>query len=423
MTPELSDAICQFYKDQKGKTPPEAELSFLLACRENSMYGMSIYNAKERGQPVRIGINAHGIGVFTEQLRTHYVVWQSMHQLEYQRKSFTIKLKPGEKEGKNNLVFKLDDEGSAKRCWKTAVDHHTFFRLLQPADKHNSLFSFGSTRRPEGRTLIQAKMASQMFDGTPAAPQMSSARVVSRSPENPTYQAASPVEEGRVIMESTTTRTYHIETREATSPRSDAFDGTTDETSESDKKHKEKPKSKHDTSSSSNSSVEVEERHHILHGETDNTKRNSPERSTAIGTEFATHNDQTTIIKHTNEQTNGWETTESPSTEMSGVLRQPSNLGQTVLPLSSSPNKTDEFVEESETISSKVVTTGNRTVETITYTTIKDGVQHSRVEHRVTVNPSEVDSEAALKRAIAESTGLSSRYQVQGLSVPIHSNE
>ncbi|KAI6222127.1 Moesin/ezrin/radixin-like protein 1 [Aphelenchoides besseyi] len=232
MTPELSDAICQFYKDQKGKTPPEAELSFLLACRENSMYGMSIYNAKERGQPVRIGINAHGIGVFTEQLRTHYVVWQSMHQLEYQRKSFTIKLKPGEKEGKNNLVFKLDDEGSAKRCWKTAVDHHTFFRLLQPADKHNSLFSFGSTRRPEGRTLIQAKMASQMFDGTPAAPQMSSARVVSRSPENPTYQAASPVEEGRVIMESTTTRTYHIETREATSPRSDAFDGTTDEVGE-----------------------------------------------------------------------------------------------------------------------------------------------------------------------------------------------
>ncbi|KAI6208473.1 FERM domain-containing protein [Aphelenchoides besseyi] len=232
ITPELSETICKFYKDQKGKTPPEAELSFLLACRENAMYGMSIYNAKERSQPVRIGINAHGISVFSEQLRTHYVVWQSMHQLEYQRKTFTIKLKPGEKEGKNNLVFKLDDEGSAKRCWKTAVDHHTFFRLLQPADKHNSLFSFGSTRRPEGRTLIQAKMASQMFDGTPTAPQMSSARVVSQSPENPTYQAASPVEEGRVIMESTTTRTYHIETREPTSPRSDAFNGTTDEVGE-----------------------------------------------------------------------------------------------------------------------------------------------------------------------------------------------
>lgn len=34
MTPELADKIVHFYKDQKGKQPPEAELAFLLACRE-----------------------------------------------------------------------------------------------------------------------------------------------------------------------------------------------------------------------------------------------------------------------------------------------------------------------------------------------------------------------------------------------------
>ncbi|KAI6223635.1 FERM domain-containing protein [Aphelenchoides fujianensis] len=229
MTPELSDAICQFYKDQKGLTPPEAELAFLEVCRTNAMYGMSMFDAKEKKEHVRIGINAAGICVFVGQLRTHHVVWQSMHQLEYQRKTFTIKLKASEKDGRGNLVLKLPDEAAAKRCWKTAVDHHTFFRLLQPPEKHNSLFGFNSSRRPEGRTLIQTKMASQMFDGTPAAPQMSSARLVSRSPENPTYQPASPVEEDpdreRVIVQSTT-RTYHIETREASSPRAEAAHGS-----------------------------------------------------------------------------------------------------------------------------------------------------------------------------------------------------
>jgi hypothetical protein len=39
MSSELAEKIIYFYKDQKGKTPPEAELAFLLTCRENAMYG------------------------------------------------------------------------------------------------------------------------------------------------------------------------------------------------------------------------------------------------------------------------------------------------------------------------------------------------------------------------------------------------
>jgi hypothetical protein len=57
---------------------------------------MAVFDAKERNKPVRIGINSSGISVFNDQLRVHFVVWQSMHQLEFQRKTFTIRLKPGE---------------------------------------------------------------------------------------------------------------------------------------------------------------------------------------------------------------------------------------------------------------------------------------------------------------------------------------
>ncbi|CAD5206188.1 unnamed protein product [Bursaphelenchus okinawaensis] len=199
LSEELEAKTIQLYKDQKGKTPPEAEMGFLMTCRELTLYGMVMFSARHNGKPVRIGINSAGISVFQEHLRQNYIVWQGMHQLEYQRKTFTLKLKHGEKEGKSSLTFKLDAEPLAKLCWRTSVEHHTFFRLMQPEDKPNKsgFFQLGSGRfRPEGRTHFQTKMASQMFDGTPTAgPQISSAQVVSRSSENlpSTHQGSSPL--------------------------------------------------------------------------------------------------------------------------------------------------------------------------------------------------------------------------------------
>ncbi|CAD5208922.1 unnamed protein product [Bursaphelenchus xylophilus] len=230
---ELESKIIQLYKDQKGKTPPEAELSFLMACRELTLYGMVMFSAKHNGKPVRVGINSAGISVFQEHLRQNYVVWQGMHQLEYQRKSFTIKLKHGEKEGKSSLTFKLDTEPLAKLCWRTAVEHHTFFRLMQPEDKTNKggFFQLGSGRfRPEGRTHFQTKMASQMFDGTPTAgPQISSAQIVSRSSENlpAANQGSSPVHyaDDKSMEGSSPQKRYTITSHmETNSPRTSTLD-------------------------------------------------------------------------------------------------------------------------------------------------------------------------------------------------------
>uniref|UniRef100_A0A1I7RL67 FERM domain-containing protein n=1 Tax=Bursaphelenchus xylophilus TaxID=6326 RepID=A0A1I7RL67_BURXY len=233
MSDELESKIIQLYKDQKGKTPPEAELSFLMACRELTLYGMVMFSAKHNGKPVRVGINSAGISVFQEHLRQNYVVWQGMHQLEYQRKSFTIKLKHGEKEGKSSLTFKLDTEPLAKLCWRTAVEHHTFFRLMQPEDKTNKggFFQLGSGRfRPEGRTHFQTKMASQMFDGTPTAgPQISSAQIVSRSSENlpAANQGSSPVHyaDDKSMEGSSPQKRYTITSHmETNSPRTSTLD-------------------------------------------------------------------------------------------------------------------------------------------------------------------------------------------------------
>lgn len=53
-----------------------------------------------------------------------------------------------------------------------------------------------------------------------------------------------------------------------------------------------------------------------------------------------------------------------------------------------------ETFDENQIVESKVVTTGNRTIETITYKNIKDGVVHTNVEHRVTITGPEVDQDA-----------------------------
>uniref|UniRef100_A0AC34QVI4 Band 4.1 C-terminal domain-containing protein n=1 Tax=Panagrolaimus sp. JU765 TaxID=591449 RepID=A0AC34QVI4_9BILA len=61
-----------------------------------------------------------------------------------------------------------------------------------------------------------------------------------------------------------------------------------------------------------------------------------------------------------------------------------------------------------ELVSSKTITSGNRTVEILTFKTEKDGVVETRVEHRVTIHSGEdIDHDAELAKALLEATKLS----------------
>uniref|UniRef100_A0AC34FF00 Band 4.1 C-terminal domain-containing protein n=2 Tax=Panagrolaimus sp. ES5 TaxID=591445 RepID=A0AC34FF00_9BILA len=61
-----------------------------------------------------------------------------------------------------------------------------------------------------------------------------------------------------------------------------------------------------------------------------------------------------------------------------------------------------------ELVSTKTITTGNRTVEILTYKTEKEGVIETRVEHRVTIHSGEnIDHDAELAKALLEATEMS----------------
>ncbi|KAK6729279.1 hypothetical protein RB195_006370 [Necator americanus] len=183
MSDQLIEMIAQKHKEHKGLTPAEAENLYMDTCKQQTMYGIFVFSAKDnKNVPVGIGICAHGIYIYKEQIRVNRFPWQGIIKISYRKAQFAIKLKAGEIDRKEATVsYKVADYQHAKRIWKCAVEHHTFFRLIQPDEKpKSSLFRWGSARfRYQGRTQFQTKMASQMFDkpSSVAVQRSSSARL------------------------------------------------------------------------------------------------------------------------------------------------------------------------------------------------------------------------------------------------------
>uniref|UniRef100_A0A183CL22 4_1_CTD domain-containing protein n=1 Tax=Globodera pallida TaxID=36090 RepID=A0A183CL22_GLOPA len=71
-----------------------------------------------------------------------------------------------------------------------------------------------------------------------------------------------------------------------------------------------------------------------------------------------------------------------------------------------------------ELVSTKLVTTGNRTIETLTYKKEADGMVETRVEHRITIHANEeIDHDAELDRAISEATKMNPNMKVEKVEV------
>uniref|UniRef100_A0A0R3RHF3 4_1_CTD domain-containing protein n=1 Tax=Elaeophora elaphi TaxID=1147741 RepID=A0A0R3RHF3_9BILA len=71
-----------------------------------------------------------------------------------------------------------------------------------------------------------------------------------------------------------------------------------------------------------------------------------------------------------------------------------------------------------ELISSRTVTQGNRTIETITYKTEKNGTVETHVEHRVTIHScDDIDHDAELSQAILEATNMNPDMTVEKIEV------
>uniref|UniRef100_A0AAF5CSI3 Cytochrome b561 domain-containing protein n=1 Tax=Strongyloides stercoralis TaxID=6248 RepID=A0AAF5CSI3_STRER len=169
ITAEFVEKVKDLHKQHKGLTPGEAESAYLEVAKKLNMYGIFTFPARDNNNPVVIGISAPGISVFSDQVRIHRFLWNHIIKFAYRKNVFSVKLKPNKAiNGKKTFTYKMDDNGSAKRTWRCGVEHHTFFRLIQPEDdlKSNVICAPRGNRifHYHGRTQYQTKLHATMFD-------------------------------------------------------------------------------------------------------------------------------------------------------------------------------------------------------------------------------------------------------------------
>ncbi|UXI16706.1 Transcription initiation factor TFIID subunit 2 [Sarcoptes scabiei] len=168
-TPELLEKVAELHKQHRGLTSEEADFQYLENAKKLAMYGIDLHPAKEQsGLDIMIGVSSSGLQVFRDRMRINRFAWPKILKISYKRNNYYIKIRPGEFEQyESTLGFKLANHRAAKRLWKTCVEHHTFFRLMQPEPPPKTkLFfpRFGSKFRYSGKTHYQTKMASDLID-------------------------------------------------------------------------------------------------------------------------------------------------------------------------------------------------------------------------------------------------------------------
>jgi len=154
-TEELLDKIAELHRTHRGQSPAEAELHYLDNAKKLAMYGVDLHQAKDsEGVDIMIGVCASGLLIYRDRLRINRFAWPKILKISYKRNNFYIKIRPGEFEQfESTIGFKLGNHRLAKRLWKTAVEHHTFF-----------FPRFGSKFRYSGRTQYQARQGASMID-------------------------------------------------------------------------------------------------------------------------------------------------------------------------------------------------------------------------------------------------------------------
>jgi len=193
---DLLEKIMEIHRTTlKGQTPAEAELHYLENAKKLAMYGVSLHHAKDsENVEIMLGVCSSGVLVYRDRLRINRFAWPKIIKISYKRNGFFIKLRPGEFEQfESTIGFKLSNHRAAKRLWKICVEHHSFFRLLSPEPREKFKFPrFGSKFRYSGRTQHQAQVSTkqrrdQKNDTSPESGAESSTLPRNYHHQNPSY--------------------------------------------------------------------------------------------------------------------------------------------------------------------------------------------------------------------------------------------
>jgi len=159
-TKELELRIKALHELHKGQTPEQAELRYLQNVRRLPMYGIDLHHSRDVDNvDLNIGIGGCGINIYKNGLINQKYVWNKVIKLSYTCSKFSITYRSSDDENKVEKVsFKMANHRSAKKVWRSGVEHHSFFRISRNDRKpKKKLIRIGSKFRYSGRTQNEAR--------------------------------------------------------------------------------------------------------------------------------------------------------------------------------------------------------------------------------------------------------------------------
>nr|VZI12786.1 unnamed protein product [Spirometra erinaceieuropaei] len=161
-TEQLLQKISELHANNKGMKPAQSDMKYLETAKRLELYGLDLHPARDlENVEIYIGVGFSGVVIYRDRIRIGRFAWPKVLRISYKKENFFLKIRPDYAEPVEATVgFRLPNPHLAKRLWKSAVEHHAFFRLKEPRlQKHspNGPFSLklGSRHQYSGKTFFQ----------------------------------------------------------------------------------------------------------------------------------------------------------------------------------------------------------------------------------------------------------------------------